>query len=265
MRPTFDGAALDRKIDQTIVRGIATLAECECVIAEAARASAKSFASQLATLRGAALARLTDQMIGRGDRIATRALAEREMAVKAAQACVQSQQKTAGKLYAVIYADPPWRFEPYSRETGMSRAADNHYPTLGTDDIAAIPIPAVKDSILFLWATSAMKQDALRVMAAWGFTYKTTYYWHNPGRGHGYWSCEEQIEELLVGTRGRVPAPIPGMQPPQVQTYPRGRHSAKPGEFRAMIEQLYPTAPKIELFARGTPGPGWDALGNECH
>src|SRR5206468_558413 len=31
--------------------------------------------------------------------------------------------------YGVIYADPPWRWEPYSRETGMDRAAENHYPT----------------------------------------------------------------------------------------------------------------------------------------
>ena len=29
--------------------------------------------------------------------------------------------------FGVIHADPPWRFEPYSRETGMDRAADNHY------------------------------------------------------------------------------------------------------------------------------------------
>jgi N6-adenosine-specific RNA methylase IME4 len=109
-----------------------------------------------------------------------------------------------------------------------------------------------------------MKQDVLRVMAAWGFVYKTTYYWHKPGRGHGYWSCLDQVEELLVGVRGRVPAPVMGLQPPQKQTYPRGRHSAKPGEFRAMIEQLYPTAPKLELFARGAPAPGWDVWGEDC-
>jgi hypothetical protein len=57
---------------------------------------------------------------------------------------------TAGKLYGVLYADPPWRFEPFSRETGMSRAADNHYATLSTDAIAAIRVPAAEDSILFL-------------------------------------------------------------------------------------------------------------------
>jgi hypothetical protein len=32
--------------------------------------------------------------------------------------------------FGVIYADPPWRFEPYNRVTGMDRAADNHYPVM---------------------------------------------------------------------------------------------------------------------------------------
>ena len=31
--------------------------------------------------------------------------------------------------YGVILADPPWRFEPFGRETGLDRSADNHYPT----------------------------------------------------------------------------------------------------------------------------------------
>ena len=30
-----------------------------------------------------------------------------------------------------------------------------------------------------------------------------------------------------------------------------------------MIERLYPALPKIELFARGKPRPGWCAWGNE--
>jgi N6-adenosine-specific RNA methylase IME4 len=229
-----------------------------------AAVSAKPLASKRAIRHAGARARELDKMIARDDRIAARVEREREMAGKAARASSQLQQMTAGKRYGVICADPPWRFEPYSRETGMSRAADNHYSTLSTDAIATIRVPAAEDCILFLWATPAMKQDALRVMAAWGFAYKTTYYWHKPGRGHGYRSCKDQVEELLVGTRGRVPAPVMGTQPPQKQTYPRGRHSAKPPEFRAMIEQLFPTTPKIELFARGAPAPGWDAWGEDC-
>jgi N6-adenosine-specific RNA methylase IME4 len=41
-------------------------------------------------------------------------------------------------------------------------------------------------------------------------------------------------------------------------------HSKKPDVFRAHIEQLFgPSVRKVELFARGTPAPGWDSWGNE--
>src|SRR5436190_1519496 len=70
--------------------------------------------------------------------------------------------------------------------------------------------------------------------------------------------------QRTITTRRRVCMSVMGMEPPQMQTYPRGRHSAKPGAFRAMIEGQYPTAPKIELFARGTPAPTWDVWGEDC-
>ena len=79
-----------------------------------------------------------------------------------------------GKLYNVIYADPPWRFEVYDMDSGSDRNADNHYPTMLTADIAALKVPAAKDAVLFLWSTSAMLPDALSVMQAWGFTYKAS-------------------------------------------------------------------------------------------
>src|SRR5450631_1081900 len=41
------------------------------------------------------------------------------------------------KRYGVILADPGWHFEPYSRETGTSRAADNRYVTEPTNRIEA--------------------------------------------------------------------------------------------------------------------------------
>src|SRR5262245_65865770 len=34
------------------------------------------------------------------------------------------------RKYPVILADPPYRFEPFSRETGLDRSADAHYPTM---------------------------------------------------------------------------------------------------------------------------------------
>ena len=90
--------------------------------------------------------------------------------------------------FGVIYADPPWSFEPYS-ENGMDRAADNHYPTQATDDICALDVPSIaaEDCVLFLWATAPMLPDALRVMAAWGFAYVSRCVWAKDRLGTGYW------------------------------------------------------------------------------
>ena len=79
------------------------------------------------------------------------------------------------EIYGVIYADPPWRFEPYSRETGLDRAADNHYPTMTLDEIRALDVPSIAagDCVLFLWATQPMLTHALEVMVGWEFTHVT--------------------------------------------------------------------------------------------
>ncbi len=61
-----------------------------------------------------------------------------------------------------------------------------------------------------------------------------------------------------------MPAPAPGTQPDSVIDAMAGRHSEKPADFAELIERVFPTAPKIELFAR-TPRRGWDAWGNEAH
>jgi N6-adenosine-specific RNA methylase IME4 len=168
------------------------------------------------------------------------------------------------KRYGVIVADPEWRFEPYSRVTGMDRAADNHYPTSSTGEIAARPVGqlAAKDCTLFLWATVPMLVDALQVMAVWGFVYKSHIVWHKDKSGTGFW-FRNRHELLLLGTCGAPPAPAPGHQWPSAVTAPRGAHSAKPECFLEMIEAYYPTVPKIELNRRGSPRSGWDAWGNE--
>jgi N6-adenosine-specific RNA methylase IME4 len=166
-----------------------------------------------------------------------------------------------GKRYGVILADPPWRFEPYSRETGMDRAADNHYPTMTLAAIQALPVPAAEDCVLYLWATTAMLPEALDVITAWDFTYKSLHGWAKPGQGTGYW-VRDNLELLLIATRGHPVAPAPGQQSLALIEAPRGKHSEKPAEFAGMIEQLYPSTPKLEMFAR-QPRPGWDAWGNE--
>jgi N6-adenosine-specific RNA methylase IME4 len=168
------------------------------------------------------------------------------------------------KRYGVILADPEWRFEVYSRETGLGRAADNHYPTSALEIIKSRPVDSIaaKHAVLYLWTTSPMLANSLDVMKAWGFAYKAHCVWVKDRIGTGYW-FRNRHELLLVGTKGDTVAPAPGTQWPSVIEAARMAHSAKPEIVLEMIEALYPNIPKIELNRRGAPRPGWDAWGNE--
>lgn len=168
------------------------------------------------------------------------------------------------KRYGVILADPEWRFEPWSRQTGLGRAADNHYPTSALEVIQARPVEtiAAKDCVLFLWATAPMMPHAVLVMAAWGFDYVSQVMWDKEQVGTGYW-FRNRHELLLVGKRGNPPAPAPGRQWQSVQTSCAGEHSEKPDWQYGLIEEYYPTLPKIELNARRARA-GWDAWGLEA-
>ena len=188
---------------------------------------------------------------------AARATREREFA----EITKQVMSNLGTKLYGVILADCPWRFEPYSRDTGMDRAADNHYETMDLDDIKGMAVPAADDCVLFLWATAPMLPEALEVMTAWGFEYKSHFVWLKDKAGTGYWTRNKH-ELLLIGTRGCVPAPAPGEQYASVIEAAKGKHSAKPACFAEMIEEMFPNVPAVELFARGQRL-GWEVWGAE--
>ena len=73
--------------------------------------------------------------------------------------------------YSIIYADPPWQYQ----RNKVQGAAENHYPTMGIDELCALPVAdlAAPDSALFLWATFPQLPEALRLIKAWGFQYKS--------------------------------------------------------------------------------------------
>ena len=153
----------------------------------------------------------------------------------------------------------------WSRETGLDRAPDNHYPTSPAEIIQSRPVGdlAADDCVLFLWSTIQHEAIAHEVMKAWGFEYKSQVIWKKPSIGLGRWvrSCHEI---MLIGTRGNPPCPAPGTQWPSVIEAERGAHSEKPEAFYELVEACFPTAPKIELNCRGKARPGWDAWGNEA-
>lgn len=164
------------------------------------------------------------------------------------------------KRYPVIYCDPPWRYDYAATE---SRAIENQYPTMALDEICALPVSEIAndDCILFMWATSPKLEESMRVLSAWGFTYKTCAVWDKKKIGMGYY-FRQRHELLLVATRGAPPTPAPADRPDSVFSFARGEHSAKPHEVAEMIEAMYPEFSRVEMFCR-SPRPGWDVWGNQ--
>jgi N6-adenosine-specific RNA methylase IME4 len=163
--------------------------------------------------------------------------------------------------FDLIYADPGWRWQPWSWATGAGRSAERHYRTDALDSIKAIELPAVKDSALALWSISAMLPQALELMDVWGFQYRKQAVWVKPSARLGYW-WRQQHELLLLGIRGHMRAPSPSYRFPSVICAPRRRHSEKPDEVAAMLEVMFPKARKLEMFARKSR-PGWASWGDE--
>lgn len=126
---------------------------------------------------------------------------------------------------------------------------------------------AAKDCVLFLWATFPMLPEALRVISAWGFQFKTVaFVWLKQNRkaktwfyGLGFWT-RSNVEICLLATRGHPKRQDKGIH--QLIISPVEAHSKKPDEVRNKIVQLMGDLPRIELFARQA-SPGWNVWGNE--
>jgi N6-adenosine-specific RNA methylase IME4 len=166
------------------------------------------------------------------------------------------------KRYQIIYADPPWK---YSHECmSESRHFENQYPVMTLDEIKALPVGeklAAEDCLLLLWVTSPKVEEAISVMNAWGFKYRTCAVWVKDSIGAGYW-FRQQHELLFVGVKGNIPTPIEADRISSVFHAKRKKHSEKPEEVREWIDRSYQGLEKIELFSRKKVK-GWDNWGNE--
>lgn len=160
--------------------------------------------------------------------------------------------------FDVILADPPWRYEhPISK----SRAIENHYPTMSLDEIKEFRIPAEDNAVLFLWCPVPILAKGIEVIDAWGFVYRTAMVWVKDRIGMGYY-VRSRAELLLIAVKGKPQVPLPKNRPDSIINAPRKKHSAKPVILYRIIEEMYPNARYIELFARNKRE-DWAALGNE--
>lgn len=185
--------------------------------------------------------------------------------------------------FGAILADPPWRFEVWSGETAVQKRgskttykpAQVHYDTMSIAELSALPVAdlAAPDCALFLWITWPMLREAVSIIEAWGFAYKTcAFNWMKahgtqinlfddeiiPLMKMGYWT-RASSEVCLLGTRGKPKRLNADVR--QGIIAPVRDHSRKPDGIHERIERLV-AGPYLELFAR-QKREGWTAWGNQ--
>jgi N6-adenosine-specific RNA methylase IME4 len=177
------------------------------------------------------------------------------------------------KKYQIIYADPPWEYKQSGSETNSRGMAKQHYPTMPTKDICNIPVREIctDNAICFMWATFPNISEALEVMKAWDFKYKTAaFVWikKNKKSNTNFWGMgaytRANAEVCLLGISKHTKAleQVKSHNIHQIIEAPIEHHSKKPDIVRDRIVELLGDIPRIELFARQKV-PGWDVWGNE--
>jgi N6-adenosine-specific RNA methylase IME4 len=184
---------------------------------------------------------------------------------------IYQAQSLPDEYLNVVYADPPWQYS----NSGLNGAAEKHYDTMPTPDICKLleeyqfTGKVAKNAVLFMWVTNSHVPDALKVMEAWGFTYKANFVWEKDKSAYGNLAFynKGQHELLFVGTKGTMTPFIPNDQlPTSILRTAKSEHSRKPEETYELIETLYPGCNYLELFARRQePRSSWTFWGDEAN
>lgn len=208
--------------------------------------------------------------------------------------------------FDVILADPPWNYDDKGQSgSGQNSGAEVYYETMTVADICALDVESIAapDSLCFLWVTGPQMAEGFKVLAAWGFTFRTVAFtWVKTGStdrsekalkdalalrrvgataingvvqdiapilmpafpiGQGSYT-RANPEYVLLGKRGRGLKRLDAGVRSEVLA-PRSWHSRKPDEVHHRIDRLVGAeARKLEMFARRVfPAPNWSAWGNE--
>lgn len=174
------------------------------------------------------------------------------------------------ETYDIIYADPPWP----QRKGGLRKARPNQgreldYKTMSVEDCFTVMDKyfdmASERHNVFMWAIDKYLLAAETQMQKRGYKLHARLIWDKENGVSPAYTVRFSHEYLLWFYKPSK------MLKPRSET--RGKyatvmreastvHSRKPEIAYKMLEDMFPNAHKIELFARRTRS-GWDAMGNE--
>ena len=172
--------------------------------------------------------------------------------------------------FDIILLDPPWKYARRSNRKTKFGLGSSQEDMLSVKEMLSLPVAniAKPEALLFMWTTMPMLHDALTIMEAWGFEYKTTAFtWikvnkldRKPTFGIGYYT-KSNAELCLLGGRGEHAIKPRNNDVSSVILSPPIEFSHKPEEVYQRIDRMYPDLQKVELFAK-TPHkvPNWSQM-----
>ena len=146
--------------------------------------------------------------------------------------------------YQILYAAPMWS---YAR---CSKVSYKYPPIYSVNKMKALNVPklAEENSLLFMWANTKQLSDAIELGEAWGFKYITiAFVWdkmfHNPAT-----YTMQQCEFCLLFRKGKMPKLNGNSKVRQLVSCRRDHRFQKPHKIRHLIQQMFPTLNKVQLF-----------------
>lgn len=153
------------------------------------------------------------------------------------------------RRFTTVLADPPWRFINRTGKMAPEHRRLSRYDTMTVDEIASLPVAKIlkPTAHLYLWVPNALLPDGIKVLASWGFEYKSNIVWHklrkdggSDGRGVGFY-FRNVTELLLFGVRGKNARTLaPGRRQVNYIGTRKREHSRKPDEQYDLIEDCSP-------------------------
>lgn len=175
------------------------------------------------------------------------------------------------KKYSIILADPPWRQSKGGKKNVRPNSSGEKldYSVLSIPEIGNLLLKTLqqysdKNHVLFLWTIDKYLWESEDIIKRMGYKLHARMVWNKvtgiPAAftiryGHEYllYCYQEKLLPVAKDERGKIHS---------VFTEQVKKHSQKPEIAYQIIERLYPSTNKLELFARNKRA-GWDVWGNE--
>lgn len=177
---------------------------------------------------------------------------------------------TTNNQYELLYVDPPWKQtkggKKNVRQNSSGKPLDYH--VLSLDEIKhhlqTASNKTTENSILFLWTIDKYLFESQQIAEELAYKLHARMIWNKVNGIPAAFTVRFGHEYLLYMYRGKL-MPVATEERGKIHTVfteLAKKHSQKPEIAYEIIERLYPTTRKLEMYARNTR-PGWDCWGNE--